>query len=75
MAEGRGPRAEGEAGCSAQSPPELAIGENAAVQFANPWQAAGFTQVAGQPVVSTNGSWMSVFSTTMGPIAILMPSR
>jgi hypothetical protein len=38
-----------------------------------PGQPAGLTQVAGQPVVSANGSWMSVFSTATGLFAIGMP--
>jgi hypothetical protein len=36
-------------------------------------QSARPTQVAGQPVVSSNGSWMSVFSTATGLFAIGMP--
>jgi hypothetical protein len=36
-------------------------------------QSARPTQVAGQPVVSANGSWMSVFSTATGLFAIVMP--
>jgi hypothetical protein len=47
----------------------------AAVQFDNPWQAAGLAQVAGQPVVSSNVSSMSVFSTTTGLFASAMPNR
>jgi hypothetical protein len=47
----------------------------AAEQLAKPGQSAGLSQVAGQPVVSSNGSWMSVFSTTTGLFAIAMPTH
>jgi hypothetical protein len=46
-----------------------------AVRFASPGQSARLAQVAGQPVVSANGSWMSVFSTATGLFAIGMPTR
>jgi hypothetical protein len=38
-------------------------------------QSARPTQVAEQPVVSSNGSWMLVFSTATGLFAIGMPTR
>jgi hypothetical protein len=41
--------------------------------LAVPGQPAGLTQVAGQPIVSANDSWMSVFSTASGLFAIGMP--
>jgi hypothetical protein len=46
-----------------------------AVRFASLGQFAKPTQVAEQPIVSSNGSWMSVFSTAIGLFAIGMPTR
>jgi hypothetical protein len=49
--------------------------ETATGQLARPGQLAVLSQVAGQPVVSSNGPWMSVLNTATGLFAIGMPTH